>query len=366
MLSKSKILLVAVATLSVLMSHVSAYAGPAQASTAVNVRSGPGTKYQVVDTLHAGEVVDATECNQYRWCYVKHDGADGWVSGKFLTAVRQNNGGTQGKNCKFTFKLDQNGPVFSSECDEPSDFSSNGNNTGNGNDVFDDQDDIVTFNPQQNGAEATVCLYTGINYTGAEICEGISIHNNLRGMNDVFASVKVYNGAAVKLCTGPSFTGECKTYAQDRARLHTSVYKSASSMQIFAQFQTTVAKPQLPNESHLIANYLQGQAVLRQTQRLDLDTGLVGRTGADLQYLRAGNGRLYLRTLNGAAMAIGRRNERGFIGCNAARYNSQQVSTGQMPVGSFICVQTNEGRKAQFRVNQITDQAINIGFETYK
>ena len=359
MLSKSKILWVAVATLGMLMSHGSAFAGPAQAKSALNVRSGPGTKYQVVDTLRAGEVVDATECNQYRWCYVKHDGSDGWVSGKYLTAVRPNNGATQGKNCKFTFKLDNNGPSFTSECDEVVEPDMI-------DEYVDDKDDIVVFNPRRNNRAATVCLYTGINFTGAEICEGVSIHNNLRGMNDVFASVKIYNGAAVKLCTGPSFTGECKTYAQDRARLHTSVYKSASSMQIFTQFETVEAKPRLPNENRLIANRLEGQAVLRQTQRLDLDTGLVGRNGADLQYARAGNGRLYLRTLNGAAMAIGRRNDRGFIGCNTARYNSQQVSTGQMPVGSFICVRTSEGRKAQFRVNQITDRAINIGFETYK
>lgn len=358
MLSKSKVLLVVVATLSVLMSHVSAYAGPAQATTAVNVRSGPSTSYQVVDTLHVGEVVDATECNQSRWCYVKHDGSDGWVSGNYLTAVSANNGGVQGSNCKFTFKLDQTGPNFTSECDGVTGIDDV--------DDYDNEDDIILYNPQQNSAAATVCLYSGINFTGTEICQGVSIHNNLRGMNDVFASVKTYNGAAVKLCTEPAFTGECKTYAQDRARLHTSVYKSATSMQIFAQYETVEADPQLPDESHLIANYLQGQAVLRQTQRLDLDTGLVSRSGADLQYIRASNNRLYLRTLNGAALAIGQRNDRGFIGCNAANYNSQQVSTSQMPVGSFICVKTNQGRVAQFRVNQITQAAINIGFETYK
>ncbi|MBL1420259.1 MAG: SH3 domain-containing protein [Alphaproteobacteria bacterium] len=352
MFSKSKILLVAVATLSVLMSHVSAFAGPAQATTAVNVRSGPGTSYQVVDTLRRGEVVDATECNQSRWCYVKHDESDGWVAGKYLTAVRANNGGIQGNNCKFTFKLDKNGPSFTSECDEP---------IGS-----DDEDDVIEYNPRHTAASANVCLYTGINYTGTEICLGVSIQNNLRARNDTFASVKIYNGAAVKLCTEPAFAGTCKTYAQDRARLHNSVYKNASSMQVFAQYEIEAVRPQLPNENHFIANYVQGQAVLRQGQRLNLDTGLVGRSGADLQYIRAGNNRLYLRALNGARMAIGRRHNRGIIGCSAARYNSQQVSTNQMPVGSFICVKTSEGHVAQFRVNQITGAAISIGFETYK
>lgn len=363
MLSKSKILLVVVATLSVLMSHVSASAGAAQATTAVNVRSGPGTSYQVVDTVRAGEVVDATECNQSRWCYVKHDGSDGWVSGKYLTAVRANNGGTQGNNCKFTFKLDKTGPSFTSECDEPIGFDDvEEYNTQND----DNEDDIIERNPRHTAASANVCLYTGINYTGTEICQGVSILNNLRARSDTFASVKIYNGAAVKLCTEPAFAGTCKTYVQDRARLHNSVYKNASSMQVFAQYEIEAAKPQLPNENHFIANYVQGQAVLRQGQRLNLDTGLVERSGADLQYIRAGNGRLYLRVLNGARMAIGRRNDRGIIGCGSARYNSQQVSTNQMPVGSFICVKTSEGHVAQFRVNQISEAVINIGFETYK
>lgn len=57
----------------------------ATATTAVNIRSGPGANYSKVDVLTSGEAVDITECKG-NWCYVKHPGPDGWVSGKYLQA----------------------------------------------------------------------------------------------------------------------------------------------------------------------------------------------------------------------------------------------------------------------------------------
>lgn len=55
----------------------------AVATTAVNVRSGPGTSYHVVDTLRAGEWVDVGR-QSGGWCYVTHSGPDGWVSCRYL------------------------------------------------------------------------------------------------------------------------------------------------------------------------------------------------------------------------------------------------------------------------------------------
>ncbi|WP_291836159.1 SH3 domain-containing protein [Limimaricola sp.] len=71
-------------------------AGPAAAVdatavTAVNVRSGPGVSFNQLDTLFAGEVVNVTEC-QSGWCYVEHDGPDGWVSGHYLSAAGSGGG----------------------------------------------------------------------------------------------------------------------------------------------------------------------------------------------------------------------------------------------------------------------------------
>jgi hypothetical protein len=64
-----------------------AIAAPAVASTTVNVRSGPGTGYGVVDVLRPGEPVDVSRC-QGTWCYVARSGPDGWVSAAYLDADR--------------------------------------------------------------------------------------------------------------------------------------------------------------------------------------------------------------------------------------------------------------------------------------
>lgn len=356
MFLKNQIIFASITVLSIFSSQINANAGPAQATTAVNIRTGPGIEFKVLDRLDRSEHVDATECYKNSWCYVRHEGANGWVSAKYLTAIRPANA-NQGQNCKFIFKLDNNGPTFKMECEEPENFDDIGES--------DTENDVPVFNQQVNGAAPTACLYTGINFTGAEICQGVSRHNSLRGMNDIFASVKLFNGAAVKLCSNENLGGDCKTYALDRARLHNVVYKRASSMQVFSQFQSTSNKSRLPNENRVITNRMVGQVALSQSQRLDLDTAKIGRSGADLQYALASNGRLYLRALNGAAMAVGRRNDRGFEGCSVARFNTQQIRRNQLPIGAYICVKTNEGRFAQIHVNQYADGQITLGFETY-
>jgi uncharacterized protein YraI len=60
-----------------------ALAAPAEATSAVNVRTGPGTSYRVVDQLYAGENVDVHGCRG-GWCEVSHSGPDGWVSANYL------------------------------------------------------------------------------------------------------------------------------------------------------------------------------------------------------------------------------------------------------------------------------------------
>ena len=68
---------------------VAALAAPAIATSTVNVRSGPGTQFSVVDSLRSGQRVDVEGCRA-GWCYVNKPGPDGWVSGRYLSepAVR--------------------------------------------------------------------------------------------------------------------------------------------------------------------------------------------------------------------------------------------------------------------------------------
>lgn len=64
-----------------------ASAASAYASSTVNVRSGPGTGYAVVDVLRPGQRVDVNYCKG-NWCFIEQRGADGWVSASYLNADR--------------------------------------------------------------------------------------------------------------------------------------------------------------------------------------------------------------------------------------------------------------------------------------
>ncbi len=68
----------------VLMFSVSlALSAPATATIALNVRNGPGGEYLVLDTLEAGERVDASGCAN-GWCYIVQTGPDGWAAQNYL------------------------------------------------------------------------------------------------------------------------------------------------------------------------------------------------------------------------------------------------------------------------------------------
>ncbi|TMV88743.1 hypothetical protein FGG78_16470 [Thioclava sp. BHET1] len=58
-------------------------------ANALNVRSGPATSHQAVDSLHRGEQV-LLVAEQGGWAHVKieGDGIDGWVSKRFLSPAR--------------------------------------------------------------------------------------------------------------------------------------------------------------------------------------------------------------------------------------------------------------------------------------
>jgi uncharacterized protein YraI len=64
-----------------------ANAASAYAASTVNVRSGAGTGYAVVDVLRRGDRVEVEYCRG-TWCFVEKSGPDGWVSASYLAADR--------------------------------------------------------------------------------------------------------------------------------------------------------------------------------------------------------------------------------------------------------------------------------------
>jgi uncharacterized protein YraI len=68
-----------------LLSVGAAFAVEAEATGSVNVRSGPGTGYAVLDQLRRGENVNIRG-QRGGWCQVSKSGPDGWVSCRYLVA----------------------------------------------------------------------------------------------------------------------------------------------------------------------------------------------------------------------------------------------------------------------------------------
>ena len=198
--------LLALATL--VASTAGAYAAEGVATGAVNVRTGPSTSYNKVDTLHAGEQVEIGQC-QSGWCYIEHSGPDGWVSANYL----QPGGDTGGSDdkCNFNWVIGQG---FTVQC---------GNNSVT----------VPGLNPPPPPPAPTVCIYDGPNYSGAELCgpAGSSSSNILGFWNNRITSLKVTGGAKIKLCQNPNYLGFCNTFNSNVPHLGFPLNNKASSYQ---------------------------------------------------------------------------------------------------------------------------------------
>jgi len=81
---KHQALTLGAALAALLVTTAGAYAASAFATSPLNVRTGPGTSYRVIDTLRRGERVEIEHCRG-SWCAVSKRGVDGWVSANYLS-----------------------------------------------------------------------------------------------------------------------------------------------------------------------------------------------------------------------------------------------------------------------------------------
>src|SRR5690606_21757915 len=102
---------VAVAATAAVVFLPAAYAAPGTVTSNVNVRSGPGTNYAVVDTARRGETVDVQRC-QGSWCYIVKSGPDGWVSSNYLSAGGGAPVNPSQPGLSFGFQVGPDGPSF--------------------------------------------------------------------------------------------------------------------------------------------------------------------------------------------------------------------------------------------------------------
>lgn len=175
-------------------------AAAVEASVALNIRSGPSTAYQVVDTLYAGENVNVQECRTNGWCAITHNGPDGWVSARYLSGLNagsSSSNSSSSSNAQADISLSFGVPGFS--------FS-----IGNGSD----------FRDRPGRPDGRVCFYDGTNFTGARFCTTPGHQNpRMRGFNDRISSIKVFGDAQVRVCEDFNFGGRCAVLDSSRANL---------------------------------------------------------------------------------------------------------------------------------------------------
>lgn len=98
-----------------------------------------------------------------------------------------------------------------------------------------------------------------------------------------------------------------------------------------------------------------GSFLAQQTFLFDLDVGALAlrERGADVWFQAVTSSEMYLTPVNGSEIALGDGTDRGFGGCQTARFTSERVDLSQA-VGRFVCARTSDGRLSQFQVASLS------------
>ena len=189
---------VAVAATAVVVFLPAAYAAPGTITSNVNVRSGPGTNYGVIDTVRRGTQVDVQQC-QGSWCYIVKSGPDGWVSSTYLTAAGGTPVNPQQPGISFGFSTGPTGPSFNIGVGQPQ--------------------PPVVVRPVPEPVFGEVCFYDRTRFRGDSFCleSGDSVRN-LGDWADRISSVDNPDGLAVQVCSESSYRN-CRTYTTSASSL---------------------------------------------------------------------------------------------------------------------------------------------------
>ena len=326
-----------IAPAAILLSTLASVAGEAASTTWLNVRSGPGTGFSVVDTLGPGEIVNVTECETNGWCYVEHPGPDGWVSSSFLTVPSEAEEASD-PDCRLQLTIGPSGPTMSIVC-------------GDG--------PVAEPSPAPTPVGDQACFYVNPNFGGERFCYGIGVLNSLNAtFNDRISSVRLYGAAKARLCVNNNLGGFCRIVTNNVAALGPFINDRGSSLSVYAGVYPAPA-PVAP------VTYSTGAIDLPQTYTANLDNGVVGGPGADIWYRAVNPIAKFISPRNGAMLARGDGSNRGYAGCNAESFSASQIPLMAIPVGTYVCVRTNAGRISQFRVNGFAGTTMRIGYTTW-
>ena len=204
---------VAVTATAVVVFLPAAQAAPGTITSNVNVRSGPGTNYGVVDTVRSGTQVDVQQC-EGSFCYITKSGPDGWVSSTYIDRGR---GGSSNPSVGITIGSDGRPQININRGDQDSGRDRDrgrpdrwdGDRGGRGPD---------RGRPDRNDS-AEVCFFDRANFRGQSTClsSGDSV-SNLRGWADRISSIENPDGLNVQVC-GEAGYRDCRTYSTSSSSL---------------------------------------------------------------------------------------------------------------------------------------------------
>ena len=195
---------IAVAATAVVVFLPAAYAAPGTVTSNVNVRSGPGTNFGVVDTVRRGTQVDVQQC-QGSWCYIAKPGPDGWISSTYLSAGGGAPVNPQQPGVSFGFSTGPGGPTI---------------NFGIGQQPQVQppvQPPVVR--PPVVPAYSEVCFYDGTRLRGQSFCLGSGdATRDLGNWADRISSIDNPDGLQVQVCSEANYRN-CRTYTTSATSL---------------------------------------------------------------------------------------------------------------------------------------------------
>jgi hypothetical protein len=101
--------------------------------------------------------------------------------------------------------------------------------------------------------------------------------------------------------------------------------------------------------------HVSGSLDIPQTYIVDLDQGVVVDNAhqdlGDFWFEAATPTARYVTPWNGTQIALVGTVAPGLSGCQSAGYSSNKIAIADLPAGTYVCVQTNEGRYSQVRID---------------
>lgn len=178
-----------IAVTGVLATVSGALAFDAVATTALNVRTGPGTNYPVIAALSRNQVVQVGQCNSSNtWCQVTAANIRGWSSARYLRRI--------GPTTPQRPTPDNDRPDVGFSVEGPN-FS-------------------FSFGTGRPGGDGRVCFYEGFNYSGRSFCatDDDSDRRLTNFWNDRIRSIRLEGDISATVCSGTNFSGRCGVVAR--------------------------------------------------------------------------------------------------------------------------------------------------------